>query len=49
LALTCADGLKKTEAYRPPYRFADAVKGLCLYGAKTVRPQALAVGFFQHP
>ena len=49
MALTYADGLKKTEAYRPPYRFADAVKGLCLYGAKTVRPQALAVGFFQHP
>lgn len=49
MALSYADGLKKTEAYRPPYRFADAVKGLCLYGAKTVRPQALAVGFFEHP
>jgi N4-gp56 family major capsid protein len=49
MALSYADGLKKTEAYRPPYRFADAVKGLCLYGTKTVRPQALAVGFFQHP
>lgn len=49
MALSYADGLTKTEAYRPPLRFADAVKGICLYGAKTVRPQALAVGFFQHP
>jgi hypothetical protein len=49
MALTYADGLTKTEAYRPPLRFADAVKGLCLFGAKVVRPQALAVGFFQHP
>lgn len=49
MALTFAEGLTKTEAYRPPYRFADAVKGLALYGAKTVRPQALAAAFFQHP
>ena len=49
MALSFAEGLSKTEAYRPPYRFADAVKGLCLYGAKTVRPQALAAAFFQHP
>ncbi|HET9109672.1 MAG TPA: hypothetical protein VFN78_02490 [Ktedonobacterales bacterium] len=49
MALSFAEGLTKTEAYRPPYRFADAVKGLCLYGAKTVRPQALAAAFFQHP
>ena len=49
MALTYADGLTKTEAYRPPLRFADAVKGLALYGAKVVRPQALAVAFVQHP
>lgn len=49
MALTFAEGINKTEAYRPPYRFADAVKGLALYGAKTVRPQALAVAFLQHP
>lgn len=49
MALTYADGINKVEAYRPPYRFADAVKGLCLYGAKTVRPQALAVAYLQHP
>lgn len=49
MALTKAIGLAKTEAYRPPLRFADAVKGLALYGAKTVRPYALAVAYLQHP
>ncbi len=49
MAVTKAEGLSKVEAYRPPTRFSDAVKGLTLYGAKTVRPYALAVGYFQHP
>ena len=49
MAVTKAEGLNKTEAYRPPYRFADAVKGLVLYGAKTVRPYALAAAYLQHP
>lgn len=49
MALTKAVGINKVEAYRPPYRFADAVKGLCLYGAKTIRPYALAVAYLQHP
>ena len=49
MALTKAEGLNKTEAYRPPYRFADAIKGLCLYGAKTVRPYAVAAAYLQHP
>ncbi len=49
MAVTKAVGLQKTEAYRPPYRFGDAVKGLTLYGAKTVRPYALAAAFLQHP
>lgn len=35
--------ITKVEAYRPPYRFSDAVKGLVVYGAKVVRPYALAV------
>ena len=47
IACTFAEGINKTEAYRPPLRFADAVKGLVLYGAKTVRPYALAYGIFQ--
>ncbi len=49
MALTKAEGINKVEGYRPPYRFADAVKGLCLYGAKTVRPYAIAAAYLQHP
>lgn len=43
MAITLAEQVNKTEAFRPPARFADAVKGLNMYGAKVVRPQALAV------
>lgn len=43
MAWTMAMQLAKIEAYRPQLRFADAIKGLQLYGAKVVRPQALAV------
>jgi len=42
-ATTFADVVNKVEAYRPERRFADAVKGLHLYGAKVIRPEALAV------
>lgn len=49
MALTKAEGINKVEAYRPPYRFSDAVKGLALYGAKTVRPYGLAAAYLQHP
>jgi hypothetical protein len=49
MALTKAEGLNKIEAYRPPLRFGDAVKGLALYGAKTVRPYAVAAAYLQHP
>lgn len=49
MAWTFADNVKETEAYRPPDRFSDAVKGLYLYGAKVVRPYGLAAGFFQMP
>ncbi len=43
MAITLAEQVNKVEGYRPPQRFADALKGLNLYGAKVVRPQALAV------
>ncbi len=49
MAFTKAIGLTKTEAYRPPLRFGDAVKGLTLYGAKTVRPYAAVAATFTHP
>jgi len=43
MALTFAEQINKTEAYRPESSFSDAIKGLHLYGAKVVRPEALAV------
>ena len=49
MTLTKATGINKVEAYRPPYRFADAVKGLALYGAKTIRPYALVTAYLQKP
>jgi hypothetical protein len=49
MSLTKAEGINKVEAYRPPYRFADAIKGLALYGAKTVRPQTIVTAYFKHP
>jgi hypothetical protein len=42
MATTFADQINKVVAYSPEKRFADAVKGLHLYGAKVVRPYALA-------
>lgn len=40
---TFAQQILKTEAYRPEKRFADAVKGLHVYGAKVTRPAAVVV------
>lgn len=41
MAWSFADQISSVEAYRPERRFGDAVKGLHLYGAKVVRPDAL--------
>ncbi len=41
-AWTFAQQIREVEAYRHPFRFADAVKALHLYGAKVTRPSALA-------
>lgn len=43
MATTYAEQINKVEAYRQEARFNDAIKGLHLYGAKIVRPEALAV------
>jgi N4-gp56 family major capsid protein len=43
IATTYAEQINKVEAYRPQNSFADAIKGLHLYGAKVARPEALAV------
>lgn len=40
-AITFADQIVKTEAYRDPNRFADIVRGLHVYGAKVVQPKSL--------
>ena len=42
MAWSMAQQVNGMEAYRPEKRFGDAVKGLHLYGAKVVRPAALA-------
>lgn len=44
-ALTFAEQINQIEAYRPQNSFSDAVKGLVLYGAKLVRPDALATAY----
>jgi N4-gp56 family major capsid protein len=41
-ATTYAEQVLKTEAYRLEKRFADAVKGLHVYGAKVTRPKCIA-------
>ncbi len=41
VAWSFADQISNVEAYRPEKRFADAVKGLHVYGCKVVRPDAL--------
>ncbi|HEU5032678.1 MAG TPA: hypothetical protein VFV01_47700 [Spirillospora sp.] len=42
-ARSFAEQIVKTEAYTPERRFADALKGLHVYGGKLVRTEALAV------
>ena len=42
-AIAFADQLSEINAYRPETRFADAVKGLHLYGAKIVYPGELVL------
>ncbi len=42
-AVAFAEQISEVEAYRPEKRFADAVKGLHLYGAKVVYPDEFMV------
>jgi N4-gp56 family major capsid protein len=44
-ALSFAEQINKTEAYRPEGGFSDAIKGLALYGSKLVRPEAAAIAY----
>lgn len=41
-AIAFAEQINKVEAYRPEDAFSDAIKGLHVYGAKLVRPDAIA-------
>ena len=41
-AISFAEQIASIETYRPESAFADAVKGLHVYGAKLVRPEAIA-------
>lgn len=43
IATSYAEQISKVEAFRPEKRFADALKGLHLYGGKVIRPTALVV------
>lgn len=42
-AVAFAEQLSEIDAYRPEKRFADAVKGLHLYGAKVVYPSEMVL------
>lgn len=44
-AMSYAGQIAQIEALRHPYRFSDAVRGLYVYGAKVVRPDALGVAY----
>lgn len=42
-AIAFASQINSTEAYRPEKSFSDAVKGLYTFGAKVIKPSAIAV------
>jgi len=48
-ALSFAEQINQVMAYRPEAKFADAVKGLYLYGGKLVRPDAIACARVTRP
>lgn len=47
MAISFAEQIVKTEAYRPESTFADALKGLHVYGGKLVYPEAVAIAYAQ--
>ncbi len=49
MATSYANQILKMEAFRPEKRFADAVKGLHVYGAKVIRPDQLAMLIADEP
>lgn len=49
MALTYAEQILKTEALRSEKGFRDLIRGLHVYGAKVIHPEALAVAYVQRP
>lgn len=49
MAISYAEQIVQTEALRLQSTFADAVRGLHVYGAKVVRPEALCVAYVTRP
>lgn len=49
MAITAGDQIMETEALRLQDQFADGVRGLHVYGAKLVRPDAIAVAGVARP
>ena len=49
MAITFAEQIVQTEALRLQTTFADAVRGLHVYGAKLVRPDHIAVAGVTRP
>ena len=45
-ALATAQQISKTESFRSPTTFADVVRGLHLYGRKTLRSESLIVAYY---
>jgi hypothetical protein len=45
IAISYAEQILKVEAFRPESSFADALKGLHVYGGKLVRPEAVAITY----
>jgi len=45
MAISFVDSLNKIEGYSPEMRFADAVKGLYVYGSAVTEPDALGVTY----
>ncbi len=49
MAITYAEQIVQTEALRAQATFADLVRGLHVYGARVVRPEAIAVAYTLRP
>jgi hypothetical protein len=47
MGISFAEQIVKVEAYRPEATFADALKGLHVYGGKLVYPEAVAIAYAQ--